>query len=63
MKGPDLVIDQPDVNFGLVQMGCVAQSSLTLRNFSRVPARWQIHEISDLQEVSFQRKIIDLITI
>lgn len=63
LKGPDLVIDQPDVNFGLVQLGSVAQSALTLRNFSRVPAKWQICEASGLHEVSYWISSIDLIMI
>lgn len=51
-KGPELVIAQPDVNFGLVQLGSCAQSALTLKNFSRVPASWQIHEVGDACDVS-----------
>ena len=41
-QGPDLIVDQPDVNFGLVRFGTVVKKCITLRNTCRVPAKWTI---------------------
>ena len=44
MQGPELVIDNPDVNFGLVRLGDTVESSVVLRNTSQVSAQWSIRE-------------------
>lgn len=44
IKGPEVVIDQPDLNFGLMRVDDSAISEVVLRNTSQVTADWTVAE-------------------
>ncbi|XP_069130810.1 deleted in lung and esophageal cancer protein 1-like isoform X4 [Argopecten irradians] len=51
-KGPELVIEEPDVSFGLVCLGNQARKEITLTNLAQIITKWSIHdspEFIDLQ--------------
>ena len=39
-----MLIEQSDVNFGLIRIGDVAKEIITIQNTSRVPAVWELRE-------------------
>ena len=43
-QGPEIVVDDPDLNFGLVELGDEETMSLRIRNTSRMSAKWAISE-------------------
>lgn len=44
LQGPEVYIDEPDVNFGLVRFGNTTSTHLTLHNDSQMPATYEIKE-------------------
>ena len=44
IKGPEVVIEQSNINLGLVRLGKVIQTRMSIRNTSRVPAEWAVSE-------------------
>ncbi|KAK2147788.1 hypothetical protein LSH36_535g01010 [Paralvinella palmiformis] len=44
IKGPEVSIEEPEVNFGLVRLGDIVTRTVTVRNECRVPASWCIRE-------------------
>ncbi|XP_074658571.1 deleted in lung and esophageal cancer protein 1-like isoform X2 [Tubulanus polymorphus] len=44
MKGPEVVIDVPDLNFGLVRLGETVGQTFTIRNLSSLQAKWTLQE-------------------
>ncbi|XP_013414779.1 deleted in lung and esophageal cancer protein 1 [Lingula anatina] len=47
IKGPEVVLENADVNFGLVRMGMEASCEILLRNTCQVPAKWTLQESPD----------------
>ena len=43
-KGPEVVVEQSHINFGLVRLGETVEATMTIRNTSRVPAKWTCME-------------------
>ncbi|XP_033743778.1 deleted in lung and esophageal cancer protein 1-like isoform X2 [Pecten maximus] len=43
-KGPELLIEEPDVNFGLVCLGNQATKEITLTNLAQITTKWSIHD-------------------
>jgi len=43
-QGPEVSIEEPEVNFGLVRLGDIVTRTVTVRNECRVPASWCIRE-------------------
>ena len=43
-QGPEVVIEQSNMNLGLVRLGEMVSDTLSIRNDSRVVARWWIKE-------------------
>jgi hypothetical protein len=41
-KGPELVIKEAAVDFGLVQMGNKIKSFVTIENISNLPLKWHL---------------------
>ncbi|KAL4222937.1 Deleted in lung and esophageal cancer protein 1 [Mactra antiquata] len=41
-KGPEISIDEPDINFGLVRLGQTVQRKITLNNMSSIITPWSI---------------------
>ncbi|CAH1788302.1 unnamed protein product [Owenia fusiformis] len=44
IKGPEIKINNPDVNFGLVRFGESSTQEITLCNMSQIAAAWRIEE-------------------
>ncbi|XP_021361346.1 deleted in lung and esophageal cancer protein 1-like isoform X1 [Mizuhopecten yessoensis] len=43
-KGPELMIEEPDVSFGLVCLGSQATKQITLTNLAQIITKWSIHD-------------------
>ena len=43
VKGPELTIQEAAVDFGLVQIGTVAKSFVTINNISNLPLKWHLN--------------------
>jgi hypothetical protein len=43
-QGPEITIECPDVNFGLVRFGENKKAVMPISNTSRVPTTWSISE-------------------
>ncbi len=43
-QGPEVIIDNPDLNFGLVRLGDSVEMCVIIRNQSQVSAKWSIKE-------------------
>ncbi|XP_060064823.1 deleted in lung and esophageal cancer protein 1-like [Ylistrum balloti] len=43
-KGPELMIEEPDINFGLVCLGNQATKQITLTNLAQITTKWSIHD-------------------
>ena len=47
------MIDNPDLNFGLVRIGTTVESSVMIRNTSQISTKWSIKETAAyLNEIS-----------
>ncbi|XP_071102579.1 deleted in lung and esophageal cancer protein 1-like [Haliotis cracherodii] len=44
MKGPEITVEEPDVNFGLVRLGQSVQRTVTLYNQSQLVTKWHIQD-------------------
>jgi hypothetical protein len=44
VKGPEITVDNADLNFGLVRLGNTVCMDLVIRNTSHIPAKWTIQE-------------------
>lgn len=42
IKGPEAVLLEPNVDFGLVKLGETARSFITLENISNLPLAWSL---------------------
>ena len=49
VQGPEVVIDTPSIDFGLVRYGEISSQQLHIRNKSQVPASYQISESPELR--------------
>lgn len=58
-QGPEVEIDEPDIDFGLVRFGTTATARMTVHNDSQVPARYQLKEKlpANQADVSYQGSI------
>ncbi|XP_052246606.1 deleted in lung and esophageal cancer protein 1-like isoform X3 [Dreissena polymorpha] len=43
-KGPEVSIDQPDLNFGLVRLGQAVKKEITINNMSQIVTAWSIRD-------------------
>ena len=43
-QGPELSIDEPDINFGLVQLGQTVTKMITVNNMSQIITAWSIQD-------------------
>uniref|UniRef100_A0A8W8MX88 Deleted in lung and esophageal cancer protein 1 n=1 Tax=Magallana gigas TaxID=29159 RepID=A0A8W8MX88_MAGGI len=46
-KGPEIKIEEPDVDFGLVRLGESATREITLTNLAQVITTWSIQDVSE----------------
>ena len=46
-KGPEISIEEPDVDFGLVRLGESAKREITLTNLAQVITTWSIQDVSE----------------
>ena len=47
IKGPEIVIDTPAIDFGLVRFGETVMQDLHIRNSSQVAATWRLQESAE----------------
>jgi hypothetical protein len=45
-KGPELVIQEAGLDFGLVQIGTICESFITIENISNLLAKWTLSALS-----------------
>ena len=45
IQGPEVLIENPDMNLGLIQLGDIGKGTLTLRNMSQVTAQWNLRDL------------------
>ncbi|XP_052802383.1 deleted in lung and esophageal cancer protein 1-like isoform X2 [Mya arenaria] len=43
-KGPEIAVDEPDLNFGLVQLGTMVTKEITINNLSQIITPWTIQD-------------------
>ncbi|ESO99858.1 hypothetical protein LOTGIDRAFT_238688 [Lottia gigantea] len=43
-KGPEISVEEPDVNFGLIRLGETSVREITLNNLSQMPTKWKIND-------------------
>jgi hypothetical protein len=43
-QGPEVVIDEPSLNFGLVRLGDVVEKHMTLRSLAQVITHWTLKD-------------------
>ncbi|KAK6165505.1 hypothetical protein SNE40_022422 [Patella caerulea] len=43
-KGPEINIEEPNVNFGLIRLGETSVREITLNNLSQLPTKWSISD-------------------
>ena len=43
-QGPEVVLENPCVDFGLVKLGELTFQELTVRNDCQIPAKWRVQE-------------------
>ena len=55
IQGPEVAIENSDINLGLVRLGEIGKGTILLRNTSQVSASWKIYETEQNKnpEVSF----------
>ncbi|XP_061179869.1 deleted in lung and esophageal cancer protein 1-like isoform X2 [Saccostrea echinata] len=46
-KGPEIAVEEPDVDFGLVRLGEFVTREITLTNLAQVVTVWSIQDVSD----------------
>ncbi|XP_033106181.1 deleted in lung and esophageal cancer protein 1-like [Anneissia japonica] len=54
IKGPEVIIDTPSVDFGLVRYGYEVTEEIVIRNISQIPAKWSIYESKEFQDKQLQ---------
>ena len=42
LQGPEVVIEETDINFGLIRFGQSASRTINISNDCRVPAKWHL---------------------
>ena len=43
-KGPEVSIDEPDLNYGLVRLGETVRKFITLNNMAQIITKWSIRD-------------------
>ena len=51
-QGAEVIIEQSNVDFGLVRLGEASQTVITIQNTCRVPAKWSLREAETHADVS-----------
>ncbi|KAL5006767.1 hypothetical protein ScPMuIL_015573 [Solemya velum] len=46
-KGPEVKVEEPDVNFGLIRLGKTVEREITITNLSQVTTTWTIQDSPD----------------
>ena len=44
LQGPEVVVDEPSLNFGLVRLGDTAEKELTLTNKAQIITKWSLQD-------------------
>ena len=52
MQGPEVIIEESKLDFGLVRLGESSQCRMCIQNTSRVGAKWSIQEAKTHTDVS-----------
>ena len=42
MKGPECIIHEPNIDFGLLKVGSTSKSYITIENISNLPLAWHL---------------------
>ncbi|XP_064614552.1 LOW QUALITY PROTEIN: deleted in lung and esophageal cancer protein 1-like [Liolophura sinensis] len=56
-KGPEICIEEPDVNFGLAHLGQSITREITLTNMCQVTTSWRIEEWTKLEEIEDESSV------
>lgn len=51
-QGPEVTIDEPHLNFGLVRLGDTVAKELTLTNMVQLTTKWTLKDMHHLQSES-----------
>lgn len=55
IKGPEVLIDEPSLNFGLVRLGDTAVKEMTMRSLAQIVTRWTLQDrpllLADLDDL------------